>query len=321
MRSLSFSTLLCLPLVVFSFAFAQDKPAPAPSEKTSGKEDKEATAALEALRAVKAAESQLKFQQGKIVLNNGLATLNVPATFRYLDPPQTAKVLTEFWGNPPSEAPTLGMLCPAEGGLVGPNSWGVIITYEEDGYVEDKEAASINYDDLLKQMREGEEENNAERKKAGYEAVHLVGWAAPPRYDQASHKLYWAKELAFGDDSEHTLNYDIRVLGRKGVLSLNAVANMGQLKDVTGNMQSVLQFVEFNPGSRYGDYQAGMDKVAAYGIGALIAGKVAAKAGLFKLLLGAIIAGKKFVILGVIALGALLKKFFSGRSSDEQNPV
>jgi uncharacterized membrane-anchored protein len=288
-------------------SFAQDK--------TSDKKDKKETAATTAENAAKALESQFKFQQGKVTLADNLATLNVPPSFRYLDAPQTRKVLTELWGNPPSESNILGMLFPTTARLVGDNSWGVVITYEEDGYVKDKEAASINYDDLLKQMREGEQEDNAERQKASYEAVHLIGWAAPPRYDKAAHKLYWAKELQFGKDDERTLNYDIRALGRKGVLSLNAVASMGQLKEVERGMQGVLQFVEFNSGSRYSDYQPGYDKLAAYGIGALIAGKVAAKAGLFKLLLGALIAGKKFVVVGLIALGALLKKLLSGRSS------
>lgn len=328
MNRLMRNAVLVLPLLALSLALAKDKPkdkaaaptASAPAGKEAG--DKEQiTAALEAMRKAKEIESQLKFQQGKIVLNDGMATLNIPPDFRYLDPPQTNKVLTDLWGNPPRQKPTLGMLFPVKGALVGPDTWGVVITYDDDGYVEDKEAASINYDDLLKQMREGEEENNEERKKAGYDAVRLIGWAAPPHYDQASHKLYWAKELAFETEDEHTLNYDIRVLGRKGVLSLNAVASMGQLNGIKRDMQSVMQFVEFNPGSRYGDYQAGLDKVAAYGIGALIAGKLVAKAGLFKLLLGALIAGKKFVILGVIALGGLLKKLFTGRSSDEQNPA
>src|SRR5262249_41730642 len=178
----------------------------------------------------------------------------------------------------------------------------------------DDEAASINYDDMLKQMKEGTREGNQERIKQGYEAIELIGWAAPPRYDKAAHKLYWAKELSFGGGPEHTLNYDIRALGRRGVVSID------QLQAIEKDMREVLSFVEFNEGHRYGDYVAGVDKVAAYGIGALIAGTVAAKAGLFKLLLGALIAGKKFVIIALAALAAFLKKLFSGRRKEETEP-
>ncbi len=53
--------------------------------------------------------------------------------------------------------------------------------------------------------------------------------AAPPRYeDAATHKLYWAKELNFEGDSGDTLNYSICMLGRKGVLELNAIASIDQ---------------------------------------------------------------------------------------------
>lgn len=38
---------------------------------------------------------------------------------------------------------------------------------------------------------------NAERAKAGYPTVELVGWAEPPHYDSTAHKLYWAKDLKF----------------------------------------------------------------------------------------------------------------------------
>ncbi len=145
----------------------------------------------------------------------------------------------------------------------------------------------------------------------------MIGWAAPPRYDKDSHKLFWARELSFGGDPEHTLNYDIRALGRRGVLSLNAVASMGQLQMVEKDMQQVLAFVEFNEGHRYGDYVGGADKVAAYGIGALIAGKVAAKAGLFKLLLVLLAKSWKLLIIAIPLLGLLSKKLLSGRRKEE----
>ena len=148
----------------------------------------------------------------------------------------------------------------------------------------------------------------------------MIGWAAPPRYDRAAHKLYWAKELSFGGEPEHTLNYDIRALGRRGVLSLNAVASMGQLQAIEKDMLEALSFVEFTEGHRYGDYVAGMDKVAAYGIGALIAGKLAAKAGLFKLLLLSAAKFWKLLVVAALAIGAFVKKLFSGRRKEEPAP-
>jgi len=163
-------------------------------------------------------------------------------------------------------------------------------------------------------MREDTDDANEERKKLGYEPVRLVGWAQPPHYDQGNKKLYWAKEIKFGSSEEHTLNYNIRVLGREGVLELNAVAGMGQLSKVENEMQDVLTFANFNQGHRYADFDASTDHVAAYGLAALVGGAVAAKTGLLAKLLAMLIAAKKFLIAIVIGFVALVKRLF-GRST------
>lgn len=321
---LMFSAAFCLNTV--SAEKKQPKSTKEQAEDSTPKIDLEgvppekAAEILKKFEAVRKIESELKFQQGVISIKDGLAKLTLPETFRYLSPDDTQKVLIDIWGNPPREK-SLGMIVPADFKAIGDTSWAVVITYEEDGYVKDDEAASINYNDLLKQMQESTREASEERKKAGYEPIELVGWAEPPHYDNTSHKLYWAKELKFGDGEEHTLNYDIRALGRRGVLSLNAVASIEQLKDIKTSMQAVLGFVEFNEGHRYSDYLAGTDKVATYGIAALIAGKLAAKAGLFKVLLGLLIAGKKFVIVAVVGLLALAKKLFSRKPGGDDEAV
>ena len=164
--------------------------------------------------------------------------------------------------------------------------------------------------DLLKQMQEGMEEGNKERKELGYPAMSLVGWAEKPHYDKAQHKLYWAKELRTEGASANGLNYNIRVLGREGVLVLNAVAAASQLDAVKKEMQDVTAFTNFNTGHRYADFNESTDKVAEYGIAALVAGGVAAKLGFFGKLLGLLVAFKKLIILAVAGLGSLLWKFF-----------
>ena len=156
---------------------------------------------------------------------------------------------------------------------------------------------------------------NEARKKHGYDEMTLVGWAEPPRYDSASHKLYWAKNLRFGDDTAHTLNYNIRVLGRRGVLVLNAVAEMDQLDQIKSAMSKVMGFVEFTDGHRYADFVPGSDKVAEYGIAALIAGGVAAKAGLFKVLLAALIGLKKVLVVALAAVAAFFRKLMGRKKA------
>ena len=259
-------------------------------------------------------EAQLGYRTGRVTLRGGLATLDLPADFRYLDGEDTEIVL-RAWGNPPGSE-TLGMLVPTGLRVLTPEGWGVIVTYAEDGYVRDDDAAKIDYRELLSDMQRATREANPERAKAGYATVELVGWAEPPHYDSVAHKLYWAKDLKFADESLHTLNYSIRVLGRRGVLVLNAVASMDQLRSITRDMAKVIGFVEFNGGHRYADFIPGSDKVAEYGIAALIAGSLAAKAGVFKVLLGALLALKKLIVVAAVGVAAFLRKLFRRTPAD-----
>ena len=271
------------------------------------------------LRAQQAGEAQetaeefvakLGAQSGTVVVSNGLATLQVPETFRYIGSEAARRVLIA-WGNPPDAAEgVLGMLYPANVTPLDSGSWAVVISYDEDGYVDDADAESIDYTKLLKQMQDAAASEDEARRKAGYGTVRLVGWAAPPRYSRETHKLYWAKELAFSDEPEHTLNYNVRVLGRRGVLVLNAVASMPALAHIEASMQTVIGFVDFNEGHRYADYVPGTDRKAAYGIAALVAGGMAAKAGLFKALWLGILALKKLIVVGVAAAAVALRRVF-----------
>jgi len=249
----------------------------------------------------------LKPQRGEIKLLNGVATLTVPDEFFYLSPSDSETVLTKIWGNPPTGENNLGMLFPTGATAVSSGTWGVTINYEEDGYVSDENADDIDYDDLLSDMQESVDASNKQRAEMGYETIQLVGWASKPYYDSLSHKLHWAQEIQFGDQTTNTLNYNIRVLGRKGVLLLNFIAEMDQLYVINSQVDTVLNIAEFNDGLRYADFNPDIDTVAAYGIGALIAGKVAAKVGLLATIL---LLFKKFWFILILAVGGFFKRLF-----------
>ncbi|HET9708860.1 MAG TPA: DUF2167 domain-containing protein [Gemmatimonadales bacterium] len=265
--------------------------------------------------------AKLSPRSGTVVISNGLATLQVPPTFRYIDAAAAKRLLTEAWGNPPAASEgVLGMLYPADVSPLDSGSWGVIISFDEDGYVNDSGAAAIDYTKLMQQMQQGVAESNEERRKDGYATVQLVGWAEQPHYNPETHKLYWAKELAFSDNTHHTLNYNVRVLGRRGVLVLNAVSSMNALPEIAQSMQNVIGFVDFNAGHRYQDFIPGADKKAAYGVAGLIVGAVAAKAGFFKLLWVGILAFKKLIVAAVAAVGVWMRRVF-GKKQSPQAPA
>jgi len=262
-------------------------------------------------------EASLNYQQGKIDLPGGIATLNLPPSFRYLNPTDSERLLTKGWGNPPGNT-TLGMIVPADVGVLSEAGWGVVVTYDADGHVKDDDAKDINYGELLTTMKESNADGNAERKKLGYGEMTLVGWAETPSYDARAHKLYWAQEFKTGA-GVNSLNYNIRVLGRQGVLVLNAVAGMNQIATIREEMKKVTAFSEFTAGNRYTDYNSATDKTAEYGIAALVAGGAAAKLGLFGKLFALLLAFKKLIFMAGAALVYGLFKFFSGRAEKKVN--
>lgn len=265
------------------------------------------------------AAPKLTLRTGKITLQDGLADLNLPTEFCYLDQNDARKLLVDIWGNPPDAAQDqLGMIVPAGFDPESHDSYGVIISYDGSGYVKDDEASKMDYNKLLKQMQDGTQERNKEREKEGYPPVELVGWAAPPRYDAAAKKMYWAKQLRFNHESGHdTLNYDVRILGRRGVLILQAVAGMDQLDQIRAATPQILAMVNYNEGHRYADFNPKTDKVAAYGLAALVVGGIAAKAGFFKLLIPVLLAAKKFVVIGVVAVVGFAKRLFRGGQKED----
>jgi len=258
-------------------------------------------------------EQTLNYQAAgsQIELGDGIASLNVPEGFKYLNPEQSEFVLMEIWGNPGGSG-TLGMIFPDSASVFDDGGYSIVITYDEMGYVSDEDAEDLDYDDLLEEMQDDTEESSRQRIEMGYESVELIGWASQPFYDSEEKKLHWAKELQFGETEGRTLNYNVRVLGRKGVLEMNFIAGIEDLDQVQTAIPEILPAANFNDGNRYRDFDPSIDEVAAVGIGGLIAGKVLAKTGILALL------GKfgKVIIAAVVGGFALLRKRLFG-SKDE----
>ncbi len=102
-------------LTLFTGLLRADDPAPQPSQ--------------DQLAAI---ASSLKWQTGTVSLRGDLAKINLGDKFRFLDHENAEKVLHDLWGNPPDDA-TLGMIFPNDVGPLDHGSWGVIISYEENG--------------------------------------------------------------------------------------------------------------------------------------------------------------------------------------------
>lgn len=244
-----------------------------------------------------------------VVIGDGMAYLDIPTGYRYVSPEDANTVLVGMWGNPPGTSDnSLGMLFPDKYPPSATDGYGIDIDFTEDGYIEDDDAADMDYDELLETLKKDTKTGNEYRREQGYETIELVGWAAPPRYDNANKRLHWAKELRFEGYDESTLNYNILFLGRRGYLTMNVIGGTKDLPEINRDLDDILGSIAYAEGHRYEDFDSSMDEVAAYGIGALIAGKVLAKTGLLAGLGLFLAKAWKLIALAGVAIVGVIRK-------------
>jgi uncharacterized membrane-anchored protein len=255
----------------------------------------------------------LKYETGMITLPSGVIKLNIPKGFKYLGQEQSKYVIEDLWGNLPQEN-LQGMLFPENSHPFDDSSYAYIIAFSPVGYIKDGDAKDINYDDLLKEMQTDQKEENIKRKQMGLSAMYTQGWAATPYYDEQKKVLHWAVDLVVDGTDQHTLNYRIILLGRKGMLSMNAIASVDNIGMVKADVNKVLDMAQFTEGNRYQDFDSKVDDVAAWTIGGLVAGKVllktAAGVGILKFL--------KFIIAGIVIAGGMIWRWVRGRKKEQE---
>ncbi len=223
--------------------------------------------------------ASLQFQHGKITLPNGIATLDLPPQYQYLAPADANTLLGAVWGNPVSKM-TQGLIVSADHSLLGPGGWAMVISYKADGHVRETDAAQLQYDEILKDLQKKTDEQSAARYKKGYNSISLLGWADQPSYNPATHQYVLAKEIAVLGNDETTLNYNIRMLSRSGVLDLNAVAPMRDFYRVKIQAHQLAALTRFTPTHGYADFDAKHDAIAGYTVTDMVTGYVSRFDGL-----------------------------------------
>jgi uncharacterized membrane-anchored protein len=185
--------------------------------------------------------------------------------------------------------------------------WFSVFSFDPSGYVPDDE--KIDPDALLDILKKGNVAGNEERKKRALETLVLEDWYVTPHYDVQTKRLEWGTKLRQASGGV-TVNYSIRLLGRTGVMSAVLVSDPTSLDKDIRSFKTALAGFNFNSGQKYLEYRTG-DKVAEYGLAALIVGgaaAAAAKSGAFKFL-------GKFIGVGVIgglaAAWAAVRSFVS----------
>lgn len=247
--------------------------------------------------AFKAAKAVQKVGPVDITLRDQ-AHLHLPAGYVWVPTPAAAQLMRSM-GNRTDDS-FVGAIFPADDA-----DWMAVVKFVKEGYIKDDDAKDWNADDLLKSLKEGTEAANEERAKRGIPSIEVTGWAQKPHYDASAHRLVWSalSQRKGSTDGNPGVNYNTYALGREGYLSLNLITNAKDLDKYKPDASKLLGAIQYDDGKRYADFNSSTDKVAAYGLAALVAGAAVKKLGLFAIV-AAFLA--KFAKLAVVAGGAAL---------------
>lgn len=231
---------------------------------------------------------------------DGIAKIVIPEKYWFANGDDTRKIM-EHYGNPPSHTEV--------GYLEHENeNWFIVFEFNDTGYIKDDEKNSLDADAILKSIRQGTEESNKWREKKGIPALTILGWKKKPSYNPETNNLEWA--IINESSGSKNVNYNIRFLGRKGVMSVIIVADEEGLNTAVAAANKLLKTYTFTKGNKYSEFTKG-DKIAEYGLAALItggAGAAAIKSGLLQKFW-------KFIVAGLVAVGAGIKRFFTGNKN------
>lgn len=239
------------------------------------------------------------------------ANLALPEGYGFVPKAEGAKVM-EIMGNSTDER-FEGLIYPLSDDSSG---WFITVDFESSGYIKDEDAKEWDADELLETLKEGTEYGNKYREEIGVEPIKVTRWVETPTYDSNLRHLVWSAELRkkHGEDPDPGVNYNTYVLGREGYISLCLVTALSNVEAEKPAARELLAAVRFNDGKRYEDFNPDTDKVAAYGLAALVGGLAAKKLGLLGAI-GVLVAKfGKLIVVAVAALGAGVVKWFRARS-------
>ena len=241
------------------------------------------------------------------------ATLAIPADTIFIPKAEGMRMLRAL-GNTVSGDTHQGLVL----GLKSTDGWIVVVRYLKEGYIKDDEAKDWNADELLQNLKEGTAESNKDRVARGFPEVEIIGWIEKPTYESKSHELVWSlrsKHKGEPDGGVNGVNYNTYALGREGYFSLNLLTDSSRVAGDKAVARTLLGALDYNAGKRYDDFNMSTDRIAAYGIAALIGGVAAKKLGLIAVIGAFLLKFAKVIAIGAAAFFGGIWKFFGRKRS------
>mgnify|MGYP006080747173 FL=1 len=241
--------------------------------------------------------ASLNWKKGPSVVNYNKANskINISSNFEILEGTEAHQMLYWLNGVDFSYVDVYAM---------GQNSEQYLFYYTDSGYVKTDDWTDVDPDKFIKEMIENYKASNSTRQQNGQATVLDVTWKKKPYLDGTYNSVYYAFNVTWSDNSS-TVEGTAIILGKEGYTTASYVGGTdGYQEQLLLNLSKIHKF---NTTKEYKDWKSG-DKVAAAGIGALLATTLGVKALKPGIIAAGLLLFKKFwfiIVLPFIWLGKL----------------
>ena len=241
----------------------------------------------------------LNWKKGPSVVNYNKANskISIPANFEILEGEDAHQML--YWLNGVD-------FDYVDVYAMGQNSEQYMFYYTDSGYVKTDDWTDVDPEKFINEMRENYKASNSTRQQNGQPTVLNVTWKKKPYLDGTYNSVYYAFNVTWSDNSS-TVEGTAIILGREGYTTGSYVGGkLGYQEQLLLNLSKIHKF---NATKEYKDWKSG-DKIAAAGIGALLATTLGVKALKPGIVAAGLLLLKKFwfiIFLPFIWLGKLFK--------------
>ena len=243
-----------------------------------------------------------------LAVGEGIASIALPEGYIGLGAEDTQQLMALMEN--PVNGSEVGLVTPEAGDL----SWFIVFEWDPSGWVDDSDREELDADALIESIRAGTEVGNERRRENGWATIEIVGWYEAPHYDSTTNNLTWAIEAT--SEGQALTNRMVKLLGRRGVMSATLVGSPDTLLTDAAAGDALLAGFAFDEGERYAEFIPGTDKIASYGLAALVAGG----AGVALAQTGIFARFWKLIVGGLAVVGAGVRRIFKGRSHLEEPP-
>ena len=153
------------------------------------------------------------------------------------------------------------------------------VEYKDDGYVKLDDWKDVDAEQWINEMRATAKTNAEIFKKQNLSYIKSMKWIYKPAVDEENNSANYSYEVTWNNNIR-TMESKSIVLGKSGYLTFTYVVTIEPDTDLLQHATISKEFANttvFTEGSKYSEYKSG-DKIAAVGIGGLVAGTLGVKA-------------------------------------------